>query len=73
MARSFHEDIGELRARIAAVEAEVQGLRHDVRDIRDALIGLRGGWRLLTILVAVSATLGAAASKLLVALQWPKV
>lgn len=73
MARSFQHDIGELRARIAAVETEMQGLRHDVRDIRDTLIGLRGGWRLLTILIAVSAALGAVVSKLLPALQWPRM
>jgi hypothetical protein len=62
---NFDRDIGELRARMAAVEAEVHDMRRDVREIRDALVGLRGGWRVLTLVVAVSASLGAAASKLL--------
>jgi hypothetical protein len=73
MTRGSERDLGELRARIAAVEGEMQGLRSDVREIRDALIGLRGGWRLLTVLVAVSATLGAATTKLLVSMPWPRV
>jgi hypothetical protein len=73
MAKTSLRDIGELRARIAAVETEVIGLRRDVREIRDALIGLRGGWRLLTVVIAVSASLGAALSKLLPALQWPRL
>lgn len=73
MAKTSLRDIGELRARIAAVETEVIGLRRDVREIRDALIGLRGGWRLLTVLIAVSASLGAALSRLLPGLQWPRL
>jgi hypothetical protein len=73
MARGYQHDLGELRARIAAVESEMQGLRQDVREIRDALIGLRGGWRLLTILIAVSASLGAAAGKLLLATPWSRI
>ncbi len=73
MVRNAQHELGELRARVAAVEMEVQGLRRDVREIRDALIGLRGGWRLLTILIAISASLGAALAKLLPALQWPRL
>lgn len=73
MVRNAQHELGELRARVAAVEMEVQGLRRDVREIRDALIGLSGGWRLLTILIAISASLGAALAKLLPALQWPRL
>jgi hypothetical protein len=73
MRRTSERDIGELRARIAAVESEMQGLRRDVREIRDTLIGLRGGWRLLTVMIAVSASLGAAVSHLLPAIVWPRL
>lgn len=65
MKAGFDRDIGELRARMAAVETEMHDMRRDVREIRDAIIGLRGGWKLLTVVIAVSATLGAMASKLL--------
>lgn len=65
MTKSFERDIGELRARMAAVETEMHDMRRDVREIRDALIGLKGGWKLLTVVIALSASLGAAASKLL--------
>lgn len=61
---NFDRDIGELRARMAAVEAEVHDMRRDVREIRDALVGLRGGWRALTFVIALSASLGAAVSKI---------
>jgi hypothetical protein len=65
MTQGFDRDIGELRARMAAVETEMHDMRRDVREIRDALIGLKGGWKLLTIMIAVSASLGAIAGKLL--------
>jgi hypothetical protein len=65
MSVNVGRDIGDLRARMAAVETEMHAMRRDVREIRDALIGLRGGWKLLTLVIAVSASLGALASKLL--------
>jgi hypothetical protein len=65
MAAGFEREIGELRARMAAVETDLHEMRRDVREIRDALVGLRGGWRVLSLVVAISASLGAAASKVL--------
>ena len=65
MTASFDREIGELRARMAAIETDLHDMRRDVREIRDALVGLRGGWRVLSLVVAISASLGAAASKVL--------
>jgi hypothetical protein len=62
MPRTLDHDIGELRARIAAPENEMQLVRRDVREIRDAL--LTGGWKALALIVAISASLGAVISKL---------
>ena len=64
MQRTLDRDIGELRARIGALENELQLVRRDVREIRDALVTVRGGWKALALIVAISASLGAAASKL---------
>jgi CHAD domain-containing protein len=65
MSTSFDREIGELRARMAAVETDLHDMRRDVREIRDALVGLRGGWRVLSLVVAISASFGAVASKAL--------
>jgi hypothetical protein len=64
MPRTLDHDIGELRARIAAPENEMQLVRRDVREIRDALLTVRGGWKALALIVAISASLGAVISKL---------
>ena len=45
-------------------ETELQALRSDVREIRDALVGVRGSWWILTGVVAMATTLGAMVSGL---------
>jgi hypothetical protein len=72
MQRTLDREIGELRARIAALESEMQLVRRDVREIRDALVAVRGGWKALALIVAVSASLGAAISKLAPLAFWPR-
>ena len=63
---AFRErEFGRLEARLDAVEDDLKELRRDVREIRDSLATVRGGWRLLAMLVGASASLGAFASKLL--------
>jgi hypothetical protein len=58
-------DLGRLEARMETVEAELQGIRADVREIRDALVGARLGWLWLTGALSIAATAGAALSALL--------
>lgn len=72
MTTSIERDIGALEARISAVETDMQELRRDVREIRDALVSARGGWRLLTLVIGLSATLGAAVGKWLPVLMGAK-
>ncbi len=56
---SLEREVGKLEARMETVEVELQAIRSDVREIRDALVGARGGWRTMTVLLAVAASLGA--------------
>jgi fatty acid desaturase len=53
----------ELRARIAALKNEMQLVRRDVREIRDALLTVRGGWKALAFIATISASPGAVISK----------
>ncbi len=53
-------EVGRLEARMETVETELQGIRADVREIRDALVSARGGWLILTAAIAFAATAGAA-------------
>ena len=69
---SLEREVGALDARMKTVEHEIHLIRSDVREIRDALVTARGGWRALTLIVAVSATLGAIVARLLPFIVEPK-
>lgn len=56
-------DIGSLEARMRNVESELHAIRADVREIRDALVGVRHGWLFLTGALTLASALGAAASR----------
>jgi chromosome condensin MukBEF ATPase and DNA-binding subunit MukB len=58
-------DVGRLEARMETVEAELQGIRADVREIRDALVSAKGGWLVLTAAISLAAAAGAFASSYL--------
>ncbi len=69
---SIEREVGALQARMEAVESEMQAMRADVREIRDALVTARGGWKMLTLVIGFSVSLGAALGKLLPALMLPR-
>ncbi len=62
---SLERDVGALEARMQTVEQEIHAMRADVRDIRDALVTARGGWKLLTVVIGCSVSVGAALAKLI--------
>jgi hypothetical protein len=61
---TLDRDVGVLQARMKIVETELQGLRSDVREIRDALVTARGSWKAMSLVVGLSISLGAAVGKL---------
>lgn len=62
---TIEREVGALQARMEALEQEVHALRADVREIRDALVTARGGWKTLTLVIGMSISVGAAFGKLL--------
>lgn len=62
---TLEREVGALQARMETVETELQGIRSDVREIRDALVGARGSWKAICLVVGLSVSLGAAVAKLL--------
>jgi hypothetical protein len=69
---SIERDLGELHARMGAVETDMREMRADVREIRDAVTGFRGGWKALTLLMGVAASVGALAAKIAPYISMPK-
>ncbi len=67
MTESLERELGRLEAKMGNLEVDMALLQSDVREIRDALVGYKGGWRVLTLIVATSAGLGALIAKFPVA------
>ena len=61
---NIERDVGALEARMQTVEQEIHAMRQDVREIRDALVTARGGWKTLTLVIGFSITFGALLSRL---------
>lgn len=61
----LEREVGKLEARMETVEQELQALRVDVREIRDALVRARGGWLLLTGAMTAATAAGAGLAKIL--------
>mgnify|MGYP002372398993 CR=1 FL=1 len=55
----LEREIGGLQARMETVEQELQAIRSDVREIRDALVRAKGGWMAMLLLFAAAAATGA--------------
>jgi hypothetical protein len=64
----MEREIGALQARMENVENEVQFIRDDVREIRDALVTARGGWKTISFVGAVCLSIGAILAK-----SWPGI
>ena len=60
---NIERDVGALEARMLTVEQEIHAMRLDVREIRDALVTARGGWKTLTLVIGFSITFGALLSR----------
>ena len=70
---NIERDVGALEARMETVEQEIHAMRQDVREIRDALVTARGGWKTLTVVIGFSVTFGALLSRVLHVLLLDKI
>ena len=60
---STEKELGRLEARMDAMEADMTDIKKDVRQIRDAALSVKGGWKTIVIFASVSAAVGALGAK----------
>ena len=61
---SIEKELGRLEGRMDSVEKDLVEIKNDVRQIRDAALSVKGGWRTIVLLASVSAAVGGLAAKL---------
>lgn len=64
MANEYDREIGEMTAKITALETSVAEMRTDLRAVRETLSEARGSWRTLLAVAGFSSALGALMVKL---------
>jgi chromosome condensin MukBEF ATPase and DNA-binding subunit MukB len=62
---NLEREVGALDARMENVEKEIHAMRTDVRQIRDAVLAVQGGWKAIAMISGASAAIGALIVKLL--------
>lgn len=62
---SNEREIGNLEARMAAVEEDIKEIRHDVREMLEFMQQARGSWKTVMGIAGASAALGALVGKLI--------
>lgn len=61
----YERELGGVQARLEALEEGQASIQRDVREIRDVVVSVKGGWKTLSIIAALSAAIGALFPKLL--------
>jgi len=61
---STEKELGHLGGRMDAVEKDLDEIKTDVRQIRDAVLSVKGGWKTIVLIASVSAAVGALGAKI---------
>jgi len=65
MATSVERELGELNAKVERLEEEMREIRMDLRAVREAMVSVTGGWKMLMLFGSLAGMVGAAIGKLM--------
>lgn len=63
MSDPTQQDIGALKKGVDNLEKQFDAMQKDIREMRDLMQNVKGGWKMLLMLGTISAALGAAVTK----------
>lgn len=55
---NYERELGGVQARLETLEVDMSAMRRDIREIRDVVVSVKGGWKTLAILASLSAAAG---------------
>lgn len=59
----YERELGGVQARLEALEEGQATIQRDVREIRDVVVRVQGGWKTLAVIASVSAAVGGLIAK----------
>lgn len=59
----YERELGGVQERLEELERGQEQTKRDVREIRDVVVSVKGGWKTLSIIAALSAAVGGLIAK----------
>lgn len=59
----YERELGGVQERLEELERGQEQIKRDVREIRDVVVSVKGGWKTLSIIAALSAAVGGLIAK----------
>lgn len=61
----YERELGGVQARLEALEEGQTQIQRDVREIRDVVVSVKGGWKTIAVIASLSAAIGGLIAKLI--------
>ena len=60
----YERELGGVQARLEELERGQDQIKRDVREIRDVVVSVKGGWKTIAVIASLSAAIGALVTKI---------
>ena len=61
---NYERELGGVQEKLKKLEQEMAEMHEDVREIRDVVVSVKGGWKTIAVIASLSAGVGALITKL---------
>ena len=61
---NYERELGGVQEKLKKLEQEMAEMHNDVREIRDVVVSVKGGWKTIAVIASLSAGVGALITKL---------
>ena len=61
---NYERELGGVQEKLKKMEQEMAEMHEDVREIRDVVVSVKGGWKTIAVIASLSAAVGAFITKL---------
>ena len=61
----YERELGGVQARLEELEKGQEQIKRDVREIRDVVVSVKGGWKTIAVIASLSAAVGGIIAKII--------
>lgn len=62
---NYERELGGVQEKLKKLEQEMAEMHEDVREIRDVVVSVKGGWKTIAVIASLSAAIGGLIAKLI--------